>query len=209
MSKFATEIDWNDAEAGREKRVSDFMKLDEGENIIRVMSNPIKTHVHWVKTAENKDRKITSPEGSAELVRRLEEAGFKKQPSYMIKILDRKDDVFKLLEVGPQIFKGIQLLNANPKWANVTNYDISITKGPKGQQPLYNVTPNPKERLDGNLINKYQDFNDRVNLDKLTSPMPEQEILKLLGWQSEVKKKASDESSVKTKNNLSDFDFDE
>ena len=88
------------------------------------MSNPTKTFVHWVTTAEGNQRKINSPAGSPELVKQLEEAGYKLQTNFIIKVLDRVDDKFKLLEVGPQIFKGIQMLNLNHKWGKVTGYDI-------------------------------------------------------------------------------------
>jgi hypothetical protein len=221
MTKFAAEVDWNDPDAGKEKR-SDFMKLSEGENVIRVMSNPIKGYVHWIKTRDGKDRKIISPAGSPELVRKLEEAGYKVQPSYMIKVLDRSDKKFKLLEVGPQIFKGIQMLNSNQKWGKVTAYDISINKGPKGTQPLYNVTPNPKEPLESSFQKKYSEFNDSVNLDKLTSPLPDAEIVKLLGWDdvpgkkqdtfqkssSQDKKAASVSDKSSNENSAFEFDFD-
>jgi hypothetical protein len=173
MSKFATEVDWNDPEAAKEKRQSDFMRLKEGENVVRVMSNPMKTFVHWVTTSDGSQRKINSPAGSPELVKQLEEAGYKLQTNYIIKVLDRGDDKFKLLEVGPQIFKGIQMLNLNPKWGKVTAYDISITKGPKGTQPLYNVTPNPKEKLDASLSSGFLSTLKIVPMLTLTSMLLE------------------------------------
>jgi hypothetical protein len=118
------------------------------------------------------------------------------QASYLIKVLDRSDDKFKLLEVGPQIFKGIQMLSSNQKWGKVTSYDISIIKGPKGTQPLYNVTPNPKEALHGSFQGKFTEFNDSLNLDKITSPLPDQEILKLLGWDDEPAPRARAQTSA-------------
>lgn len=212
MSKFATEVDWNDPEAAKEKRQSDFMRLKEGENVVRVMSNPMKTFVHWVTTSDGSQRKINSPAGSPELVKQLEEAGYKLQTNYIIKVLDRGDDKFKLLEVGPQIFKGIQMLNLNPKWGKVTAYDISITKGPKGTQPLYNVTPNPKEKLDASLSAGFEDFNDRVDLTKITATLPDSEINKMLGWSSQKKSSGSQKqqpSGGGSSEKNFDFDFDE
>jgi len=207
MSKFATEVDWNDPEAAKEKRQSDFMRLKEGENVVRVMSNPTKTFVHWITTADGNQRKINSPAGNPELVKQLEEAGYKLQTNYIIKVLDRSDDKFKLMEVGPQIFKGIQMLNLNPKWGKVTAYDISITKGPKGTQPLYNVTPNPKEKLDQQLSDGFESFNDRVDLSKITATLPDHEIMKLLGWNS-TSKKASQQQGRNTSSSEKNFDFD-
>ena len=182
------EIDWNDPEAasgGKREKGSDYMKLKEGENVVRVMSNPIRTYVHWITTAEGSNRKIVSPSNNTGLVKKLEQAGFRLQPSYLIKVLDRADNEFKLLEIGNQIFKGIQTLINNPKWGKATSYDISINRGPKGTQPLYTVTPNPKEALETSFKQKFVDFNDRINLDKMTSPLPDEEIYKLLGWSAD------------------------
>ena len=208
------EIDWNDVSATKEKRPSDFMRLKEGENVVRVMSNPIRTYVHWITAQDGSSKKILSPTGNQPLVKRLEEAGFRIQPSYLIKVLDRSDNEFRVLEVGSQIFKGLQTLINNPKWGKATAYDISVNKGPKGTQPLYTVTPNPKEALESNLKQKFVDFNDRINLDKITSPLPDEEICKLLGWSSgdDEEEDFAQASQQKTaspgKSSKFNFDFD-
>jgi hypothetical protein len=97
-------------------------------------------------------------------------------------VLDRGDDTFKLLEIGSQIYNGIRGLYNHPKWGKVTQYDISVGRGPKGSQPLYNVTPNPKEALDGSFKDKFVEFNDRVNLDKLITPSTAEDVVEVMGW---------------------------
>jgi hypothetical protein len=185
------------------------MRLKEGENVVRIMGNPVQTYIHWVTLPDGTQRKIVSPSNSPALVKKLEEAGFRRQPNWIIKVLDRSDDEFKLLEIGNQIYKGIQTLFNNPKWGKVTGYDISVNRGPKGQQPLYSVTPNPKESLESSFKQKFIDFNDRINIDKLVSPMPAEEISKMLGLSSSSSRDEDEDSAPQQKKAGSkNFDFD-
>jgi hypothetical protein len=205
------EIDWNEADLPSPKGggKSDYMRLKEGENVVRIMGNPVQTYIHWVTLPDGTQRKIVSPSNSPALVKKLEEAGFRRQPNWIIKVLDRSDDEFKLLEIGNQIYKGIQTLFNNPKWGKVTGYDISVNRGPKGQQPLYSVTPNPKESLESSFKQKFIDFNDRINIDKLVSPMPAEEISKMLGLStSSSRDEDEDDAPQQKKAGSKNFNFD-
>ena len=201
------EIDWNEADLPSPKGKNDFMKLKEGENVVRIMGNPIQTYIHWVTLPDGSQRKIVSPSNPT-LVKKLEDAGFRRQPNWIIKVLDRDGDEFRLLEVGNQIYKGIQTLFNNPKWGKVTAYDISINRGPKGQQPLYNVTPNPKEALDSSIKQKFVDFNDRIKIDRMTTPMSSEDICKLLGFKMPKESEDSEGSSQKGSGKGKNFNFD-
>jgi hypothetical protein len=208
------EIDWNSGAtpAGAGGRASDFMRLSEGENVVRVMGNPTQYFVHWVTTADGSTKKINSPIDDSDLVRRLEDEGYRRQARWIVKVLDRTDDTFKLLEIGSQIYNGIRSLFNHPKWGKVTQYDLSVNRGPKGSQPLYNVTPNPKESLDASLKDSYVEFNDRVNLEKLISPADPQDVLTLMGWTSDaqtVTSAAGEETAEKTVSDDFEFSFDE
>jgi hypothetical protein len=211
MANNTGEIDWNEADLPSGKGgKNDFMRLKEGENVVRIMGNPVQSYIHWITLPDGQQRKIVSPNNPA-LVKKLEDAGFRRQPNWLIKVLDRADEQFRLLEVGNQIFKGIQTLFNNPKWGKVTNYDISINRGPKGQQPLYTVTPNPKEPVDSSVKQKFVEFNDRINLDKLITPMPSQDICKLLGINMPKDKDEESEpktASTKTGGNAKKFEFE-
>ena len=199
------EVDWNSADSEQQK--SDFARLKDGENIVRVMGNPVQFYIHWVTGADGVKAKINSPAEHPELVRRLEDSGFKRQARWFIKILDRTDEEFRLLEVGPQIYNGVKSLYNNSRWGKVTAYDITINRGPKGQQPLYSVTPNPKEALSSDFKSKFVDFNDRVNLDKLISPATPEAVALKMGWSlsdSSGKAAATNDKTATSE----DFEFD-
>jgi hypothetical protein len=194
------EVDWNSADSGTTK--SNFMRLEEGENLVRVMGNPVQFYIHWVVTPDGSRRKVNSPVDSPELIRRLEDSGFKRQARWLVKVLDRTDDEFRVLEVGPQIYNGIKSLYNNSRWGKVTQYDLSINKGPKGTQPLYGVTPNPKEPLSGDFKTKFVEFNDRVDVDKVITPATASEVCEIMGWS------VSDPVSTSEAASDEDFDFD-
>lgn len=196
------EVDWNAADSGSTK--SDFMRLEEGENTVRVMGNPVQFYIHWVVTPDGARRKVNSPVGSPDLVRRLEDSGFKRQPRWLIKVLDRNDDTFRLLEVGPQIYNAIKALYNNSRWGKVTAYDVTINKGPKGTQPLYSVTPNPKEALSADFKSRFMEFNDRVNMEKLIQPSTAETVCETMGWSAADAATPSSDAVADD----GDFDFD-
>ena len=56
------EIDWNDVETGSATSTKNlFMRLEEGENTVRVMGKPYQFFVHWITTPDNAKKKIVSP----------------------------------------------------------------------------------------------------------------------------------------------------
>lgn len=182
MSIVFGEVDWNSS-AGESSGggKTQFMRLEAGRNVVRVMGNPLQFYINWVEGPQGK-RKINSPVSSPELLQRLEDAGFKRKPRWIVKVLDRADGQFKLLEIGPQIYNGIRQLVNDPDWGKVTSYDLIITRGKPGSQPLYSVSPRPKSGLDASLKEAFLAFNDGLNLDRLIQPSDPQFVLETLGW---------------------------
>lgn len=176
------EVDWNDADAGGSGSKTDFMKLAQGDNVVRVMGSPIKFYVNWIDDVNGKRRKVNTPIEDPALVERLEEADFKRSTRWFLKVLDRSDSTFKLLEVGPQIFRGIRDLVQNKKWGPVTGYDVTINRGPKGQNPLYKVYPDPKEPLEQKFQEAWKEFNSNLNIERLITPSDPKTVYELLGW---------------------------
>jgi len=197
------EVDWNSADSGSGGK-SDFMRLEEGENTVRIMGNPVQFYIHWIVGSDGKKGKINSPINNPELVSRLEDSGFKRQARWLIKVLDRSDDTFRLLEVGPQVYNGIKALYNNSRWGKVTQYDVTILRGSPGQQPLYSVQPNPKEALSSDFKAKFVEFNDRVNVERAISPSTAEDVCAKMGWSMGAAPAASESGGSSD----DDFDFD-
>jgi hypothetical protein len=200
------EVDWNTAQATNKPTNNNdlFLRLTEGENIVRVLGNPHQFYVHWVETSQGK-RKINSPIESPALVSRLEDSGFRRQTKWMIKVLDLSSQTFKVAEIGSQIYNGIIALVNNPRWGKVSAYDISIIRGPKGTNPLYSVTPNPKEGIDPSLKEKFKEWNAELDIERLVSPADPTKVCEVMGWDAaSYTGDAPKEETVKDE----DFDFD-
>jgi hypothetical protein len=192
MGKEATygEIDWNSGDTA-ENQKTEFMKIEQGKSLVRVMGNPHQFYVNWLELPGGKKTKINSPLSSPALLKRLEDADFGKKPRWIVKVLDRSDDKFKLLEISSQIYKGIRELFNHPKWGPVTGYDVTITRASPGTQPLYTVTPDPKEPLDASLKQAFIEFNDKVDISALTREADPKKVCELLGWNMESESKTS------------------
>jgi hypothetical protein len=208
---FFGEVEWNSADSSSGK--SDFMRLEEGENTVRIMSNPIQFYIHWCNGPDGSKRKFNSPVDDSAMVRRLEDSGFKRSARWLVKVLDRRDNTFKALEIGPQVFNGIKSLYSNKRWGKVTGYDITITRAPKGTQPLYSVTPNPHEAIPSELKSKFQEFNDRINLDKVIAPASSSDIMEYMRWddtgKGSSKSAAQKQAGQKPKGDEFDFEFED
>ncbi len=180
------EINWNDGdvnEGGTGK--SDFMRLEaNSKSRVRIMGNPVQYYVHWLDLPDGKKKKINCPVSDLALVKKLTDAGFKKQARWMIKVLDRTDGQFKILEIGSQIYSAVKNLVQDSDWGPITGYDVSIDRGSPGSQPLYRVTPRPKSALEAEYKSAFLAFNERVDLNKFIQPADPAEVRKEMGWDS-------------------------
>ncbi len=203
------EIDWNSGDTGSGGAKTQFMRLEQGTSTVRVMGNPHQYYIHWIEMPDGSRKKLNCPVGDSDLLKRLEDAGHKRKPRWLIKVLDREDNTFKLLEIGSQIYNGVRSLFNNPKWGKVTEYDIDITRGKPGTNPLYSVTPNPKEKLDASFKQAYLEFDNSVNIDTITKPATAEEVNRILGADTSGGSSNSGSSKSSSKNDNFEFSFDE
>lgn len=200
------EVDWNDADVN-EGGKTQFMKLEQGTSKFRIMGNPVQFYTHWVETKDGKKSKINSPVSSPELLQKLEDAGFKRKPRWVLKVLDRSDDEFKILEIGPQIYNGIKTYYNDPEWGKVTRYDIKVIRAKAGVQPLYTVAPSPKSALDDSFREQYIEFDGGLNLERLIQPSDPKYVCDLLGWNLPGDAQAADDDFAGNKNDDKDNDY--
>lgn len=188
---------WESGEVGG----SDFMSLDEGSNPVRIVSSPFQTYSHFTKDDSGQNRKVRCALKDCPVCERGEKAS----PRWFIAVLNRKTGKPAILEIGPQIFKGIKLLVNNKKWGDVRGYDVDFVRGPKGAQPLYVVSPEPKENLTNEEKELIKEFMGRTDLNELcVAPTPE-ELCEKLGIPS---KKSAAKPAAGSDFDDSDFDFD-
>ena len=123
-----------------------YMKLENGDNKVRIISKPIAGYVEWID-----DKPVRTPMSDGE----PEATDDEKPPKKFIAValIDQEDDTVKILEVTQQsIIKPIRTLANNPDWGNPFTYDINIHKSGEGLKTKYVVTPSPKKALSKEAI---------------------------------------------------------
>lgn len=181
--KYGELTSWDDGDVSGP---SDFMKLVQGDNKVRIVTNPYQFVVHWPKDASEQTRKIHCSINNCPLCRQQVPA----QTRWYIGVFDYQSNKPMILEIGSQIFKGIRGYVKDPEWSDtikkpwgeILAYDINITRGPKGTQPLYQVKPSPKMKdITPEQTEMVEAFLNKVDISKFTKPSKPEEIEEKLG----------------------------
>jgi len=185
-------------DAGDVEEKSTFIKLEEGSNILRCVTSPFQFYSHWTTDASGKQTKVKCCLKDCPVCARGEDPQARWYVACLV--LDEKNSKVGILEIGTQIFKGIKSLTTlkNSKgvvvWGDPRGYAINITRHPKGANPLYTVTPQPKEPLTDEEKNLIKSAMETIDLQKMSAAPTPQEISKKLGL--EVPKKELSKSKV-------------
>src|ERR1035437_6125828 len=133
MSTFG-EVNWTDDVFGGEgkKNVNTkdlFLRLDDGSNQMRLITQPYQYLVHkYKKNPENpKDfgMKVQCSQlhGSCPLC----DAGDKAKPRWLLGVISRKDNTYKILDISFAVFSSIRKLAKNTQhFGDPTKYDIIV-----------------------------------------------------------------------------------
>lgn len=182
MSTFG-EISWNDdVFAGENKKQTNskdlFLRLDEGDNEMRVVTQPFQYLVHKYKKEGDAGfgQKIncSALNGSCPLCA----LGDKAKPRWLLGVISKSGKTagtYKILDISFAVFGQIRKYARNTKtWGDPTKYDLNIVVN-KNADPVsyYQVQPIPKSPLTA----EEQKIRDtQVDLDDLkrrvTPPQP-------------------------------------
>lgn len=163
------EVSWNDDVFGfSDKKTNSkdlFLKLDEGDNELRLITQPFQFLVHKYKKDENDKigQKVycSAIHGSCPLC----DLGDKAKPRWLLGVISRKTNSFKILDISYAVFSQIRKLARNTqRWGDPTKYDINIVVDKNGGATgYYSVQPISKEPLSA----ADQKIKDSVDLDDL------------------------------------------
>ena len=182
MTREVKEIDWSDDSGSGSNLQNDYMKLAEGSNKVRVLTNPTQFYVHFVVDTTGAKRRVNCALEGCPVCKRGRDDE-KAQSKYLIKVLDRRDGAVKLLEIGQQVRKGIKELATDDDWGKpVSAYDINIKRAAKGTNPLYTVLGISKTPLSPKDVALVDEFDKRVVIAKLVVTPTSQQICEKLGW---------------------------
>lgn len=118
---------------------SPYMKLEEGENKIRILSAPVMGWEDWIETSSGKRPKRYRYEDKPESWANPERPG---KHFWAFLVWDYAEDKIRILQINQvSIQKGIQDLSKDEDWGEPFFYDIKINKEGKELRTKYSVNP--------------------------------------------------------------------
>jgi len=206
-------VSWDEVEtqtvSPNQSRRDLFMRLDAGSNTIRILTKPHEYLMHRYKTDPNDpgygERVLSSIyHGSDPLMER----GFKPKRRWLIGIIDRSTQSYKILDLGVSIFKGIQALTRDEDWGDPSQYDVDIKVDKKGGPTgYYTVTPKqPKPLTPADLEIKSQADLEELKR-KCTPPTVEQVNERIAAIDAKSKSRSGTVATASVANATDDYDF--
>ncbi len=147
------EVSWNDdvfpgGDKGQKNNKDLFLRLDEGANEMRLISQPFQYLVHKYKkegdTGFGQKVPCSAIHGSCPLCAQ----GDKAKPRWLLGVISRKTNTYKILDISYMVFSAIRKYNKNPRFGDPTKYDINVEVDKNGGATgYYSVQALPKEPL--------------------------------------------------------------
>ena len=163
------EVSWDsDAFGGDGKKNTNskdlFLRLDEGSNEMRLITQPFQYLVHKYKKEGDAGfgQKVhcSAIHGSCPLC----SLGDKAKPRWLLGVISRKTNTYKILDISFAVFSQIRKYAKNAqRWGDPTKYDIDVVVDKNGGATgYYSVQALPKEPLSATdqVIKDSVDFDD-------------------------------------------------
>jgi hypothetical protein len=174
MSDFGL-VSWDSVEfnqrGGTNRKRDEFIKLQSGSNVLRVVSRPYQYNFHKWKEEGDKgygDKVMCSMiHGSCPLCAKAD----RPKRRWYVGVIDRKTQSYKILDMSPAVFQAVQKLTRNELWGDPGHYDIDIVVDKNaGATGYYTVMPLPKQPLSDSDIEIKQKQVDTDSLQGRCNP---------------------------------------
>lgn len=155
-----------------------FMKLEPGDNIIRILSAPLLGYVLFTDDRKPIRRQYDPENPTLGDFRREELPGLKAQKDengnyqgsrhfWMMLVWDYKDYAPKILEITQQtIIRSLHNVIEDDDWGNPKNFDINIHRQGTGRfDTEFTVTPKPKKDVDDAITEAIIELQENNLLD--------------------------------------------
>jgi hypothetical protein len=123
-----------------------YLKLNDGANRVRIVSEPIEDWEHFVDGSDGKKKVMRCAGRGCSAC----QFGGKARKVYHFAAVSREGNAeVKLLTVGQMVYGGLYDLMTNEDWRfdSVPDYDITITKKGEGMNTDYSVQSSAKKPL--------------------------------------------------------------
>jgi hypothetical protein len=152
-----------------------FITLDQGDNDIRVITDPYEYTFHTFKVEGEKGfgRKIRCSAVTHNTCA-LCDLDIKTQQRWLIGVIDRKTNTSKVLDMPWTIFKAFKTMNANDRIGDPKLYDVNIVVDKNSPTSYYTVQKYDKEPLSEHDVQLKKDFDLEYILGQCTPLTPEE-----------------------------------
>jgi len=168
------QVPWNDSSlAGGDRPANGkdrFLKLKPGSNLIRVLTAPYQYYQHKYKFEGEKGfgHRIycSAKHGSCVVCAK----GDKPKKRWLLGVIDRQSNAYKILDVSWSILSGIQTYASDEDWGEPIQYDFDIVVNPHGgPMNYYKCVAKPKRPLSAtDLVVK--EMVDLADLERRCTP---------------------------------------
>lgn len=135
------EMAWGEMKTTGSGEGASYIKLQPGENRMRIVGLPYETEIHWEETIDGSKKRIVCLGVGCPICK----VGHVPQKKYQVLVIDRTDNKLKILEGGNSIFKQIKDYAMDPDYGDPSKYDIKIKKEGSGRETRYTVVAAPKK----------------------------------------------------------------
>jgi len=138
---------------------SGYMKLEDGDNKIRIMSPPILGQEYWTEDDDGRHpNRVRKTEDLPKDINKLNN-GQSPKHFWAFKVWNYQSELFQILQITQKtIQKAIKALNADEDWGNPFNYDIVINRKGKELKTEYNIVPKPKKAFAKELADEFENW---------------------------------------------------
>lgn len=148
------EVSWESEQYSDRKNTNSkdlFLRLDEGSNEIRLVTQPYQYLIHKIKKDPTNPKDFgqkvhcSAIHGSCPVCA----TGDKAKPRWLLGVIARKTSTYKILDISYAVFSQVRKLAKNQqRFGDPTKYDINIEVDPNGGAVgYYQVQPLNKEPL--------------------------------------------------------------
>lgn len=167
---------------GGDHKRDQFMRLQDGPNVLRVVTKPHRylSHKYKMEGDSGYGEKIPC---SMPLHGSCPVCDLKDKPKkrWFVGVIDRKANQYKVLDISVLVYDALKALNRDEDYGDPMNYDIDIKFNKNSTTPsgFYNVVPKPPKPLtESDLAIKAQASEEELD-KKCTPPTAEWVLAKL------------------------------
>jgi len=167
-------------DSGSKKGKDDFMRWENGNNDVRIITNPYQYNYHQFKLEGDSGYgvKLKCPMQNCDLCKLRNEDGkltYRVLQRWYVGIIDRKTEAPKIFDMSWSVCQQLLKLKNNPRIGDPMKYDINIVVDKNNKANYYTVQNNPALPLSEADVKYKADF-DLDTLIRMCTPLTSEQL---------------------------------